>query len=132
MIIVKKKAALIAGVVIVLVLAYFIGPGFLKNPSAYIEDYAVSADGTEITLTVGVSSSMGYIRNVSVHQQKGGKLYLDCYSAFGGLNGSVGAKDTFTFHLNEETSMIGIYRNTNCYEAALVKGEDGSWQRAVQ
>ena len=131
-IIVKKKAALIIGIIIALVLVYLVGSGFLKNTSAYIEDYAISADGTEITLNIGMSSSMGYIRNVSVHQQEGGKPYLDCYSAFGGMNGSIRAKDTFIFHLDEETSIIGIYRSTNCYEEVLVKSEDGSWQRTGQ
>ena len=128
----KKKIALIIGVIVALFLIYFVGSGFLKNSSAYIDEYAISNDGNEITLHIGVSSSMGYIRNVSIHQQKGGKLYLDCYSAFGGLNGSIGAKDTFTFQLKENTSTIAIYRNTNCYEAVLVKNEDGSWQRVVQ
>ena len=127
----KKKTALIIGVIVALFLIYFVGSGFLKNSSAYIGEYAISNDGNEITLHIGVSSSMGYIRNVSIHQQKGGKLYLDCYSAFGGLNGSIGAKDTFTFQLKENTSIIAIYRNTNCYEAVLMKNEDGSWQRVV-
>ena len=127
----KKNIALIIGVIVALFLIYFVGSGFLKNSSAYIDEYDISDDGNEITLHIGVSSSMGYIRNVSIHQQKDGKLYLDCYSAFGGLNGSIGAKDTFTFQLKENTSTIAIYRNTNCYEAVLVKNEDGSWQRVV-
>ena len=128
----KKNAALIIGAVLVLLLVYFVGSGFLKNSSAFIEDYSVSPDGKTITVNVGVSSSMGYIRTVSVHQQTGGKLYLDCYSAFGGLNGSIGAKDTFTFPLHEDTSLIAIYRNANCYEEVLRKGEDGVWQRVHQ
>lgn len=127
----KKKAALIIGAILVLFLVYFVGSGFLKNTSAFIEDYTVSADGKTITVNVGASSSIGYIRTVSAHQQEGGKLYLDCYSAFGGLNGSIGAKDTFTFPLNEDTSIIAICRNANCYEEVLIKGEDNSWQRAL-
>lgn len=73
---------------------------------------------------------MGYIRDVRIHQQEGGKLYLDCYAAFGGLNGSIGARDTFTFALDDDTSIIAIYRNPGCYEEVLTKVEDGSWQRA--
>lgn len=72
---------------------------------------------------------MGYIRDVNVHQQQGGRLYLDCYSAFGGLNGSIGAKDTFSFELNDDTTIIAVYRKSNVYEEVLVKAEDGSWQR---
>ena len=128
----KKKAVLIIGIIAAVFLIYFIGSGFMKNSSVYIENYTVSADGTEITIHTGVASSMGYIRNVSIHQQQGGKLYLDCYSAFGGMNGSIGAKDTFTFRLNKETSIIAIYRNTDCYEEVLKKSADGSWQWVKQ
>ena len=113
-------------------LASFIGSGFVKNTSAFIEDYTVSPDGSGITLRVGVASSKGYIRDVSVHQQEGGKLYLNCFSAFGGMNGRIGAKDTFTFKLDEDTSMIALYRNENCYEGVLFRRDDGSWQRGSQ
>lgn len=82
----------------------------MKNTSAFVNDYTVSADGKEITLNIGVASSAGYIRDVAVHQQQGEKLYLDCYSAFGGLNGSIGAKESFTFELNDDTTIIAIYR----------------------
>ena len=126
----KKKVFAVLGVIIALILIYLVGSGFMKNTSASITDYYVSDDGKEITISVGVASSMGYIRDVSVHQQHGGKLYLDCYSAFGGLNGSIGAKNTFTFGLNEDTTIIAIYRNSNTYEEVLIKTEDGSWQRA--
>lgn len=128
----KKKVFVVIAAVLALVIIYFVGSGFVENTSAIINDYSVSADGNEITLNIGVASSMGYIRDVKVHQQYGGKLYLDCYSAFGGLNGSIGAKESFTFELNDDTAIIAIYRNQNAYEAVLVKAEDGSWQRAKQ
>ena len=120
------------GIVLVLAIVYFVGSGFVKNTSAFINDYKVSAGGKEITLTVGVASSMGHIRDVKVHQQQGGTLHLVCYSAFGGLNGSIGGKDTFTFSLDEDTSSIAVYRDANCYEEVLVKNADGTWQRTKQ
>ena len=126
----KKKVFVAIATVLALVVIYFVGSGFMKNTSAIINDYRVSADGKEITLNIGVASSMGYIRDVKVHQQYGGKLYLDCYSAFGGLNGSIGAKESFTFELNDDTTILAIYRNSNAYEEVLVKAEDGSWQCA--
>ena len=84
----KKKVFVAIATVLALIVMYFVGSGFMKNTSAIINDYRVSADGKEITLNIGVASSIGYIRDVKVHQQYGGKLYLDCYSAFGGSNGS--------------------------------------------
>ena len=129
----KKKVFPVIAVILILALAYFwVSSGFIKNTSVFINDYTVSSDGKKITINVGVSSSMGFIREVKVHQQQGGKLYLDCYSAFGGLNGRIGAKDTFTFLLDEDTTAIAVYRNPDCYETVLVKNADGLWQRADQ
>ena len=125
-----KKKFWTAVVLLGLVLgAYGVGSGFVKEGSAYIQDYTVSADGSEITLEIGVGSSAGYIRKITEHQQQGGKLYLDCYAAFGGMNGSVGARTTYTLPLEEETSRIGLYRKANCYEEVLRKDGQGVWQR---
>ncbi len=128
----KKRAFKVLLIILVLFLTYFIGTGFMKNTSAYISDFSVSEDGSEITMNVDVSSSMGYIREVSIHQQEGGKLYIDCYSAFGGLNGSIGAKSVFTLPLNEDTTIIAIYRNPNCYEEILKKDDTDVWHRVTQ
>ena len=126
-----KKKSILIGIAAVSVLAvlYFVGSGFRKNPSAFLQDYRVSADGKEISLRIGAASSMGYIRKVKAHPQPDGKLYLDCYSAFGGLNGHVGAKESFSVELNEDTAVIAVCRNANAYEEILIKAEDGSWQR---
>ncbi len=108
---------------------WFFGTGLLKNTSAFIQDYAVSADGSRMTLTVGVASSMGYLRKVEIHQQQGGKLYLDCYNAFGGLNGNIGATNEYTVPLLPETDSIALYKGNNCYTVVLSKDEAGNWER---
>ena len=126
----KKTIIMILAIMIALAVSYLIAPGFSKQGSAFITDFSVSEDGTEMTITVGVATSVGYIRKVSEHQQHGGKLYLDCYSAFGGINGSWGAKNEYTLKLNEDTEMIAIYRSANCYNTVLEKDEDGNWQYA--
>lgn len=123
----KRITAIILIIIVVLAALYVIAPGFTKRGNVYIADYSVSEDGTEMTITVGVSTSIGYVRKVSEHQQQGGKLYLDCYSAFGGINGSWGAKNEYTIQLDDDTEMIAIYRSPNCYDPVLKKGEDGVW-----
>lgn len=125
----KKK--MVIGIIVAVVLCggYFIGSGFLRNGSVYMDGYSISGDGREITLDIGVAASRGYIRKMEISQQMGGKLYIDCYAAFGGSNGRIGAKNSFTLPLDEDTTMIGIYRNANCYEEILHKDADGSWQR---
>ena len=122
------RIAIIAlAVIIALMTMYLVAPGFTKMGNVFIVDFSVSEDGSEMTVTVGVSSSIGYVRKVSEHQQQGGKLYLDCYSAFGGINGSWGAKNEYTIQLDDDTEMIAIYRSPNCYDPVLQKGEDGMW-----
>ena len=123
----KKAVVLVLAILIALTAVYLIVPGFSKQGSAYIADYSVSEDGTEMTITVGVSSSIGYIRKVAEHQQHGGKLYLDCYSAFGGINGSWGAKTEYIIQIDEDTEMIALYRSPNGYEPVFEKAEGGEW-----
>ena len=125
----KRKAFFALGIVCALLLAIFVGSGFTKNGSVFVEEYTVSPDGETMTLRVGVSSSMGYVRSLRVHQKQGGKLYLDGYHAFGGWNGSIGARETFSVPLDTDTRMIALYRSENGYEEVLTKAEDGTWHR---
>ena len=126
-----KNICITVFIIVVGILAfYFVGSGFQKQGSTYISDFSVSEDGTEITIKVQVFNSVGYIRKVSEHQQNGERLYLDCYSAFGGINGSIGAKEEFTIKVAEETKVIALYRNANCYEEVLKKNELNEWQWA--
>lgn len=125
----KKKLVIVAIAAVAVFLVYFTGTGFMKNGSVYISEYAVSEDGSKITLDIGVATSAGYIRDVTVSQQESGKLYIDCYAAFGGINGSIGAKSRFTLPIEEGTTVIGIYRDKDCYEEVLYKDTDGSWKR---
>lgn len=129
---VKKKRVLTIAVSVLVTFAllsalYLFVPGFTKLGNVYIADYSVSEDGSEMTIRVGVAASIGYVREVAVYQQHGGKLYLDCYSAFGGINGSWGARTEFTVPLEADTEMIAIYRSPNCYETVLEKDEHGEW-----
>lgn len=125
----KKAVAVILAAVIVLAGVYFVGSGFLKATDVFIEDFAVSEDGAIMTLTLGVAGSAGSVRKAAIHQQQGGKMYLDCYYAFGGFNGSIGAKKEYEVPLDADTEIIALFRNENCYEEALKKDEDGNWQR---
>lgn len=127
------RIAIIAlAVIIALMTMYLVVPGFTKMGNVFIVDFSVSEDGSEMTVTVGVSSSIGYVRKVSEHQQQGGKLYLDCYSAFGGINGSWGAKSEYTIQIDEDTEMIALYRSADCYDPVLEKDANGEWQRVTK
>lgn len=115
-----------------MIASFLIGTGFQKRTDVVLGDFAVSEDGSEITLHVGVASSMGYIRNF---KDKGGGVkshYLTFYSTFGGLNSSFGSKKAFTLELVPDDTEIYFNRAGGGYELVLVKNEEtGEWIRPI-
>ena len=61
----KKRIIAVIVILAVLVALFFIGTGFQKRMDVVLVDYSVSEDGTEITLDVGIPTSIGYIRALS-------------------------------------------------------------------
>lgn len=102
----------------------FVGPGFTKNTSVYIDKFDVEEN--EMTIHVGVSSSIGYVRKYSMHQD-GTTLYLDFYHGFGGINGSIGAKNTYIIPLTNEITDIAINRDEG-YQIVIHKDEYNNWK----
>ena len=127
-----KRIALIAVAVLVsLILFYLIAPGFTKEGNACITAFEVSEDGTEMKIAVSVGSSIGYVRRVSEHGYQNGRLELDCYSAFGGINGTWGAKSQYTVRLREDMRSIALWNAAdNGYRTVLIKDGSGQWQFA--
>ena len=123
-----KIAGIALAVCVFLVLAYMVGSGFRTVTSAYIDTYSVSADGTSLTFRAGVASSIGYVRNFS-DSHEDNVHYLKFISAFGGLNGSIGAKNDFTLTLNPEDRIIYVFRNDGYYPALVKNGNTGAWVR---
>lgn len=125
-----KKILIIIGIIaVILFLSYFVGFGFQKLSSAYILNYEVAEDGSQMTVRIINASSIGFVRKAVVRKQQDETLYVDCYHAFGGLNGKIGACDTFTFSLDASVTKIALYRNANYYEVVLEKDENGVWNR---
>ena len=117
----KKKMLAAIAVILVLVSVYLVGTGFQKRTDVFLEEYSVSEDGTEMTFTTGIPSSMGYIRGF---KDNGGGLkphYLTFYSTFGGLNNSFGAKQDFKLELDPDDTEIYFARPDQGYELVLVK-----------
>lgn len=129
----KKKIIMLISIIILLIASFLIGTGFRKRTDVILGDFAVSEDGSKITLHVGVASSMGYIRNF---KDKGGGVkphYLTFYSTFGGLNSSLGSKKTFTLELVPDDTEIYFNRAGGGYELVLVKNEETSeWIRPIE
>lgn len=106
--------------------------GFLclggRRDDVMIEDFSVSADGSEMTLKAGIAGSAGYLRKVKVRYDDEYKTVLvDFYSTFG-INNPVGAEDTFVIPLKPDSENILFNRGDNYY-AAFAKGEDEQWYK---
>ena len=67
----KKKIIMLISIIILLIASFLIGTGFRKRTDVVLGDFAVSEDGSKITLHVGVASSMGYIRNFGFGSKTG-------------------------------------------------------------
>lgn len=127
---IKNTILCVLSLVIILIGIWIIGTGFTKQSSAFINSYSISDAGSIMTIDVGVGSSVGYIRKVNVNKQEYGKIYLDFISAFGGINGSIGAKSTFEIPIDKDCHEIAIYRSNNYYQTVLEKDIDsGEWIR---
>lgn len=126
----KRILIILLAVVIVLSSLYFVGTGFLERMDVLLYDYSVSEDGTELTFSAGIMSSMGFIRG---YKDNGGGVkphYLTFYSTFGGLNSSFGAKNEFVLELDKDDSEIYFKRANGGYELMLRKNaETGAWER---
>ena len=124
------RKLLITGIAIALVIAlYFVFTGMSIRTDVFIGEFSVLPSGGVMTVRAGVAGSMGYIRacrNVSGDPQR---VELQFYSAFGGLNSSLGARSVFLIPLDPECTEIYIRRH---YGMALVlqkNQETGQWER---
>ena len=127
----KKKIIIILLTLLCIVAVWMIGSGFTVKTSVYItDDFIVSEEEDEITFTVGIGSAMGFVRD---YKDEGGGVkphYLKFYSAWGGLNSSIGAKNKFTLELSPEDTEIYVYHGNGGYDLILEKNSvSGEWQR---
>lgn len=68
----KKTVCILLPLAACVLLLYLFLPGFLKSNSAFVQDFSVSADGTQLTLTLESASSAGFFRKAAVHTQAAG------------------------------------------------------------
>ena len=125
----RKKICLVMLSMLGLIFAWMIISGYSYQTSAYITDqFVVSEDGKELKFTIAVGSPMGYVRGF---KDEGGSVkphYLKFYSAWGGLNSSIGAKSEYVLKLDPNDTEIYVYHGDSWYSLALKKDiESGEW-----
>ena len=123
----KKSLLILLAVLLALAAGWMIFSGLQTRTDVFIQDFTVSEDGTSITFTVGIGSSMGCTRGFKDETRRDARV-LTFYDCWGGFNSPLGAKDTFTLSLRPEDTAIAIARQNEA-EVVLEKGEDGTWYR---
>ena len=126
----KKIFIFLIAVAAVAVITFFVGTGFTENTNVHIISYSLSEDESQLDFTVGIMSSIGYVRG---YKDTGGGVrphYLVFYNTFGGINSSFGAKNSFTLELGKDDAEIYFNRAEGGYELVLQKDEStGQWIR---
>ncbi len=121
----KKIFIILLSAVVLFFGVYFIGSGFTLRKDVVIYDFSVSDDGSFINIKAGVSSSAGYIRAVKNVSDNEEIKDLQFYSAFGGINGKTGSRESFDIPITDKVREIYIGG-----QLILYKNEDtGLWER---
>lgn len=125
----KKPLTIIAVIILLILGAYYIGLGFLPRTDVVVADFEVSEQEDEMTIYTYILSSAGYSRTVKNVSDDPEKMKLKFYSAFGGVNGSIGAKSEFDFPLSPECKEIYVLLYDD-YRLTLAKNPTtGEWER---
>lgn len=125
----KKPLTIIAIIILLILGAYYIGLGFLPRTDVVVADFEVSEQEDEMTIYTYILSSAGYSRTVKNVSDDPGKMMLKFYSAFGGVNGSIGAKSEFDLPLSPECNEIYVLLYDD-YRLTLAKNPTtGEWER---
>lgn len=94
-----------------------------------VADFEVSEQEDEMTIYTYILSSAGYSRTVKNVSDDPEKMMLKFYSAFGGVNGSIGAKSEFDLPLAPECKEIYVLLYDD-YRLTLAKNPTtGEWER---
>ena len=127
-----EKLGLTLLILAALAAVWLLVTGFTVRTDVYLtDDYTVSADGSTLTFTVGVGSSMGFVRG---YRDVGGDgpHRLKFYTAWGGLNSSLGAKNRFTLPLTPSDTEVWLYHGQQGFVLTLQKdAATGEWIRVI-
>lgn len=125
----KKKLSIIVVILLLLYGGYYFGLGFLPATNVVVTDFEVSEQQDSMTIQTSIATSAGYTRSVKNMSDDPEKMELKFYSAFGGVNGSIGAKSEFDLPLSPECKEIYVLLYDD-YRLTLAKNPTtGEWER---
>ena len=125
----KKPLTIIAIIILLILGAYYIGLGFLPTTNVVVTDFQVAEQQDSMTIQTSIATSAGYTRSVKNVSDDPEKMMLKFYSAFGGVNGSIGAKSEFDLPLSPECEEIYVLLYDD-YRLTIAKNPTtGEWER---
>lgn len=119
----KKKMIIIFLVIIFAFIGLFLLGGLRKRTDVVLTNYSISEDGTKIKLSVAITSTIGYARDLRI-KQGGDNKYITFYSTFGFFNSKFGAKSEYEIELNPSCTEIYFHKGDGGYKLVLEKNEE--------
>ena len=127
----RSRALLTLGLCALLAAAvYLVGSGFQLRTDVFLADHLVPPEQSEMTIVVGVASSAGYTRAVKDVSEDPAVMVLQFYSAFGGINGSIGEDHRFVLELDPRCTEICFVREDYIQPVLYKDAASGEWLRA--
>lgn len=124
-----RKTLITLGAVLAAVLLYMLLTGLSVRTDVFIGEYSVLPSGGVMTVRAGVMGSMGYIRSCKDVSGDPQRVELRFYSAFGGLNSSLGAQNAYLISLAPECTEIYVERPGGMKLVLQKNEETGQWER---
>ncbi|MBE6988360.1 MAG: helix-turn-helix transcriptional regulator [Ruminococcaceae bacterium] len=116
-------------IIVALMIFHMVITGFMKRTDVFMLDYSVTEHTGVVTMHVGVASSIGYVRSMENVSDDPTVVELEFYSAFGGLNSSLGAQNVYTIQPGAQCSKI-YFRGYDGWRLVLEKNTSGEWIKA--
>ena len=103
--------------------------GFTRRSDVFMLDYSVTEHTGVVVMQVGVMSSVGYVRSMENVSDDPTAAQIEFYSAFGGINGSWGARNVYTIQPGAQCKEI-YFRTYDGWRLVLEKDSSGEWIKA--
>ena len=116
-------------ILVAIMVFHLVVTGFTRRSDVFMLDYSVTEHTGVVTMQVGVMSSVGYVRSMENVSDDPTAAQIEFYSAFGGINGSWGARNVYTIQPGEQCKEI-YFRTYDGWRLVLEKNTSGEWIKA--
>ena len=116
-------------IIVAIMVFHLVITGFTRRSDVFMLDYSVTEHTGVVTMQVGVMSSVGYVRSMENVSDDPTAAQIEFYSAFGGINGSWGARNVYTIQPGEQCKEI-YFRTYDGWRLVLEKDSNGEWIKA--